>query len=534
MRDSLFVLTLSCALLTGCDRYLTTLLSQAETFMDSQPDSSLVLLEGVDSTDILGRATLARWSLDRAMALDKCYRDTAAVGIIGPADRYYSRLFHPRKRFLTSYYKGRLLENAGRNREALQSLSEAESLCRDSLYRMRIFAAKGRIYAREMVPDLAKKAWQKGLETATGKDREVLALSLTDLMISTREFDRADSLLRSLEGVSPENLPWKQEVAAKLVLQHPADSLRLAGEWAAFREKARKAPETLSWKSRCQLMLLDGKAAEAQVFLAKTDTTSLPLPEKISWWQLRRLADLGTGNLEAAQEDYDRYTCIQETLSAARQRNRMGFLEDELSLKRSLSRQKRWLWGGIGFFALVLLILVQTLWKRDCKIRRQRCEAAAIREEYEALLQVRASEEARNQIFREKLEQRLVALRPYIADDFPDELYDSAELRHMLEDRKTMLRSVGLLMSLYHPRFVIELEKFGLSELEIGYCGLYALGFTGKEIPDKLRRDSFYRTSQAIRRKVGLGPHDTNLSIWVKALFNEKKAPPELFPSAHP
>ena len=144
-----------------------------------------------------------------------------------------------------------------------------------------------------------------------------------------------------------------------------------------------------------------------------------------------------------------------------------------------------------------------------------------LRGEYEMLLRLQETELTRNDYFAKKLENRLQALKPYFTDVFPDELHDSAELRRMAEDSKEMLRNVGFLFGIYHPKFILALERKGLSELELGYCCLYALGFTGKEIPGKLQRNSFYNTSSALRKKVGLGPHDTNLSIWIQALYKD-------------
>lgn len=503
--------------------------------MDSRPDSALTLLTSIDPSSLHGRKNRARWSLDRTMALDKCWKDTAAVEIIGPAERFYRWFPDREKRLLTYYYKGRLLENARRNHEALRALARAETFARpsDSLSRVRIAAAQGRIFTDERIPDLAEAAYRKGLGFSAfgSRDRETLVLSLAGLLTASQQFSRADSLLQNLPSVSPENLSWKQDVAARLVFHNPADSVRYAAEWAGVRAAS---PEAVPWKTRCRLLLLDGKAGAAGALLDGIDPDTLALQERLGWWQLRRQAFLAEGNLEQANEAYDCYLCILESLDKATARNRARLLEEEQAMHRSLLRKQQFVAGGAGIGGLIVLGLCLGLRKSRRNTRRQQKALTALREEYDALVQVQASEEARNEEFRKKLDQRIIALRPYIADDFPDELYDSAELRHMVDDSKTLLRSVGLLMGIYHPRFVIELEKHRLSELEIGYCGLFALGFTGKEIPDKLRRDSFYRTSQAIRRKVGLGPHDTNLAIWIRNLFNETKAPPGPVLPAHP
>jgi hypothetical protein len=45
------------------------------------------------------------------------------------------------------------------------------------------------------------------------------------------------------------------------------------------------------------------------------------------------------------------------------------------------------------------------------------------------------------------------------------------------------------------------------------------LGFRTGEIGDVINRSSTYNISSAIRQKLGLGPRDTNLSIFIKDLY---------------
>ncbi|MBO6097812.1 MAG: hypothetical protein J6P56_10930, partial [Bacteroidales bacterium] len=82
------------------------------------------------------------------MALDKCYIDTNDLSVLEPALCYYNGPFHCRERYLTSYYKGRILENGKRDEEALIAFTQAGILAKrakDSLYMVRICAAKARV-----------------------------------------------------------------------------------------------------------------------------------------------------------------------------------------------------------------------------------------------------------------------------------------------------------------------------------------------------------------------------------------------------
>ena len=96
---------------------------------EGAPDSAWTILNTLHPEDIEGRSLKARLSLDRAMALDKCYIDTNDLSVLEPALCYYNGPFHCRERYLTSYYKGRILENGKRDEEALIAFTQAGMKC---------------------------------------------------------------------------------------------------------------------------------------------------------------------------------------------------------------------------------------------------------------------------------------------------------------------------------------------------------------------------------------------------------------------
>ena len=72
-----------------------------------------------------------------------------------------------------------------------------------------------------------------------------------------------------------------------------------------------------------------------------------------------------------------------------------------------------------------------------------------------------------------------------------------------------------------YPRFLNLLEEKDLSEIEIDYVCLYAMGLRGKEIGDYLQTRSHYNITSGIRMKLGLSKNDTNLALFIK---NEMEA----------
>lgn len=149
MTSALTALLLLCAMGCGNHTAVKGVLDSAEAIMNERPDSALVLLENIDSAAVRGRATAARYSLLRSMALDKNVIDTADISIILPAVRYYERRGDDLSKARTFFYYGRVLQNGGDNEAALEAVSKAELYAdrTDDLYLQGLIAdCKGRIY----------------------------------------------------------------------------------------------------------------------------------------------------------------------------------------------------------------------------------------------------------------------------------------------------------------------------------------------------------------------------------------------------
>ena len=102
------------ALLSACSpvvhRQLTTTFDDVESFINDHPDSALTVLSGVDSMALNTRALRARYSLLYVMALDKCYEDITAPGLLDPAVAWYERHGSADEKMKTLYYEGRIAQ----------------------------------------------------------------------------------------------------------------------------------------------------------------------------------------------------------------------------------------------------------------------------------------------------------------------------------------------------------------------------------------------------------------------------------------
>jgi len=95
-------------------------------------------------------------------------------------------------------------------------------------------------------------------------------------------------------------------------------------------------------------------------------------------------------------------------------------------------------------------------------------------------------------------------------------------INQITEDRKSFMNSTRLAFRASHPAFMKYLEDHGLTESELNYVCLYAIGLRGKEIGEYIQIKRHYHTSTDIRKKLGLKEDDTNLGLHIRNLMKKQ------------
>lgn len=73
-----------------------------------------------------------------------------------------------------------------------------------------------------------------------------------------------------------------------------------------------------------------------------------------------------------------------------------------------------------------------------------------------------------------------------------------------------------------HPDFMAYLHEHGLTERELNYCCLYAIGLRGKEIGNYLDLVRHYNISADVRRKLGLNTNGENLGPYLRSMLMDR------------
>lgn len=123
------------------------------------------------------------------------------------------------------------------------------------------------------------------------------------------------------------------------------------------------------------------------------------------------------------------------------------------------------------------------------------------------------------------IRQRLAVLDKVLASRISsdDNAYriSEEEIEGLISDRESFLISTKVIFKESHPAFITALEKKGLTDWETGYCCLYTLGLKGKDVGEFIQKKRHYIISHEIRKKLGLGEHDTNIGIWLRDLLSQ-------------
>ena len=83
------------------------------------------------------------------------------------------------------------------------------------------------------------------------------------------------------------------------------------------------------------------------------------------------------------------------------------------------------------------------------------------------------------------------------------------------------MNSTRLAFTASHPGFIEFLETHDLTADEINYLCLYAIGLRGKEVGEYIQLKRHYNVSSAIRKKLGMTEHDTNIGLFVRRKMSE-------------
>lgn len=182
------------------------------------------------------------------------------------------------------------------------------------------------------------------------------------------------------------------------------------------------------------------------------------------------------------------------------QRQNARIIQERYKDKMELVEKRKSLWTIIIASLAAIMLCIEVIRRYAFKLKQKPDDEAM-------------------ELIRQRLAVLDKVLASYISSDDKAWKISEQEIENLMADRESFLISTKVIFRESHPGFITALEKKGLTEWEIGYCCLYTLGLKGKDVGDFIRKKRHYIISSDIRKKLGLGEHDTNIGIWLRGLL---------------
>lgn len=532
--------------LTSCNSHSVhwDTLSQIESYIEENPDSALVILEQIDLSELSGKEEKAKHALLYSMALDKNFVDKTDFEVLQPAIDYYGDNGSATDKLRTYYYQGRIYQNMGNDALAMESFVNAIAVGEksdDVLTIARIHFAQSKIY-------YSLFDWDNFIEcnkNAAHFFKEVGALN-----------SYANCLIRIINGYT---LKENQDNALHYIekCKHLLSSIsqnRLADFYSAYLTYLIKYgsvqeiiniiaeyTHTISefrtdWLTISNAYLRIQKYDEALSVLSR-HTRGVDVNKDRKYYAIISEAYQNLGEYKKSLKAYEEYTILSDSIDYAVYTQDTKFVKERHLLELETIKEREiknrvFLWATI----FIIMFLAIIIWIRsrlkvnrmekaiaEQEIERYRLMYEQMEEERDNLTNLLAQDDELKPDVKNAVGKRLELLNKfftaYITNNIEIDRKANKEMEELLANKDTFMTSTKLAFAGSHPKFIKHLEGRGLTEWEINYCCLYALGLKGKEVGTYIKMRSHYNNSSAIREKLGINEHETNLGIYIRKLL---------------
>ena len=558
----------SCSGNPAVDRQLTVV----ENIMEERPDSALSVLNGIDTELVTSEAEKARYALLMSQALDKNYIDTTTFDVLQPAIDYYINKDKgtPDEKLRTLYYQGIIFLNRSELDMSMQSFLKSNDLnsnYTDTLIYAHLLVAQGYLYNLSYLIDdyIQHNIVASTLYHKLGKEdfRQSSLLRALDGCIVTNNKHKADSIMTitdSLAEIVPES---RQKLAlVKFTYGIRFDSKNVLESMTDAVSNINILSDEMKLDVALGYLRLQ-KSIIAQDIFESIDSTGI-FGQSLRYLSVRPEILEANGEYKDALAAYKTYFDAIERENSKIYYKKTTVAEErhdlELRNLRKIQHKDRIIWLSVCSL-LILLIVVGVIYyfyrigrmkrvvaenektrlqlENDALLRQNevlelekhtaeltaenmRLRISQLETENEQLKDLSDKEDLPDdvrKVIKERVEMlnRLFAAR-ILDKDTNVNTYDEW-LRQEISDKERFMNSNRLAFKASHPMFIRYLEEHGLTEYEINYLCLYAIGLKGKDVGSYMQLRRHYNISSEIRSKLGIDEHETNIGIYIRKLL---------------
>lgn len=521
----------------GGNRSLESL-AEVEGYISDEPERALAVLDSLEGTGLRGGEAEAKFALLYSMALDKNWIDVADDSLINVAVRRYSRRGSADERLKAYYYQGRVYQNGGDDEAAMESFVKAEASAQDAedgVAKGMLYRAMAYIYASifdlergEEYAGYAAECYRKAGDI--DKYAETLTF-LSSIFYALGEREEALARLDTVKAMMPDLTESVRNEYYTMAMSMKAWSDDDTGLSEVLAEYLREFGEHgVSWLDVAESYTTLGRFDDAEEMLRLYRENNPDYMNAAEYF-------LNLYYLYESSEDYKkafnalkRYSRLSDSLSVEVAAHDTGFMKEryEKELRLEKARSSRTVIVLVAVFGILLLLYVVYMLRG--RLRRKNAEAASYRENLARLNQEKEELSAMiadnppvdrqsMKVLCGRLELLNRILAAEISPGYERNRKVDKELEQLVANREEFLYATRMTFAAAHPRFITILESRGLTEAEVEYCCLYAIGLRGKDISAYVGHGGHYNESSVIRSKLGLGPHDTNLGNYLRSML---------------
>ncbi len=543
---------------------LLQIMNEAEKLMFTQPDSAFYLLETINQDEINdNNESAARYALLKSIALDKNYIDTTEFDVLQPAIDYYLINGTPDEQLLTYYYQGRIFQNKGQDEEAMKSFIKALELSEtatDTLILAHTLVAQGTLFFKQYQIEEFIDVNIRAAELYAAIDKPLFEIKSYanaidgEIIIDNRA--NADSLIKVLEPLLnpfPEGYGlFYQSYIAYIVKYGEDNELRQLLKEFSDQETSSDVKLDLA-----RGFIRIGEGDRALDLLSNVNIGSAPR-DSFKYLLIKSDANELIGDYKEALKDHKQYSEIIDEVHYDLFKHNLRFAQElhnmEVDkLKAAKARDSVMIYSLCSIFLLIIVIsLIYYSYRlnKEKRIVTEKENERLLLEEQANRLEIEKQRIALDNLNLEKLQledernklqnalvannsrpiqdvikHRLEVLNGLLAKEITDnDTYAKPYnqwIASVRNDKEAFLKSTREALKASYPVFFDYLIERGLTDDEINYVCLYAIGLRGKDIGIYTKYKRHYHISSDIRKKFGLDLHNTNLGIHIRRLMKD-------------
>ncbi len=527
----------------GCNQFsaVSQLFDTAEICIYSAPDKALSILDGIDTAYLKSSDLKARYALLKTMAIENNFIRNRNLKLLYPAIKYYAKYGNPTEKLRTYYHYGLICKRLHNNNSAMNCFIkgiEDGRMSDDFLTLAKLYSQKAELHKILNEPDKHIECYKISsnlfLKTNDNIGYFNSQVQLLYGYLAQKDHTQCCKLLQNIENCTKANMTLvylNKYYDARVRYESMFSKSTLL---STISEYLQIIPHNkISWLAiaSAYLNIQDyDKGINALIeYINNRTTTTLSMEYYLLACSLYEKAHEYPKALSVYKEYTNQLKEIYEQDTK--------FVEERFYLQQAtnnIEKRKK----NLQWYATVAIILLSSIIlyissrlkinSTEKKIiekdkENYRLLSLQLEEEKDNLTELLSAHDTLSDEARKSIIERLELLNKFFAaritsnENLDKKAYD--ELEFLIGNKKEFIESTIHSFEISHPHFILYLQEKNLTQNEIGYCCLFAIGLKGKEIGTYTNMSRHYAVSSMIRKKLGIDSHETNLNLYIKTLL---------------